>query len=164
MLDAAKAPVILMGGGVILAEAEKELVELAELLQIPVITTYMAKGRPARGPSAQCRPCGYPGRPADRQPGDASTVTLSSASAAASPTAHTGRAGCLSRRPQVHPYRHRTHPAEPGVTPDLGIVSDAKLAIEALLAGARRRGMKPVSDRAKELPALKAPAAPQDRL
>ena len=33
-----------MGGGVILADAVKECIEFAEYMQIPVITTYMAKG------------------------------------------------------------------------------------------------------------------------
>jgi tartronate-semialdehyde synthase len=44
LLDEAKNPVIIMGGGVILAKAEKALVEFAEYMDIPVITTYMAKG------------------------------------------------------------------------------------------------------------------------
>ena len=44
MLKAAKKPVMLMGGGVVLADATAECVELAEKLNIPVITTYMAKG------------------------------------------------------------------------------------------------------------------------
>ncbi|MDR1863920.1 MAG: glyoxylate carboligase, partial [Treponema sp.] len=44
LLDGAKNPVIIMGGGVILAQAEKALVEFAEYMDIPVITTYMAKG------------------------------------------------------------------------------------------------------------------------
>jgi tartronate-semialdehyde synthase len=44
MLDEAKNPVIIMGGGVILAKAENKLVEFAEYMEIPVITTYMAKG------------------------------------------------------------------------------------------------------------------------
>jgi tartronate-semialdehyde synthase len=44
MLDEAKNPVIIMGGGVILANAEKALIEFAEYMNIPVITTYMAKG------------------------------------------------------------------------------------------------------------------------
>ena len=44
MLSEASKPVIIMGGGVILAECEKELVTLAERLNVPVVTTYMAKG------------------------------------------------------------------------------------------------------------------------
>jgi tartronate-semialdehyde synthase len=44
LLDETKNPVIIMGGGVILAKAEKKLIEFAEYMSIPVITTYMAKG------------------------------------------------------------------------------------------------------------------------
>jgi len=44
LLDDAKNPVIVMGGGVILSRAEKALLEFAEYMSLPVITTYMAKG------------------------------------------------------------------------------------------------------------------------
>lgn len=44
LLCKAKNPVILMGGGVIEANAVDDCIRLAEMLQIPVITTYMAKG------------------------------------------------------------------------------------------------------------------------
>jgi tartronate-semialdehyde synthase len=44
LLDEAKSPVMIMGGGVILSRAEKALLEFAEYMSLPVITTYMAKG------------------------------------------------------------------------------------------------------------------------
>lgn len=44
LLDEAKNPVIIMGGGVILSKTEKELLSFAEYMTIPIITTYMAKG------------------------------------------------------------------------------------------------------------------------
>ncbi len=44
LIQASSAPVMIMGGGVTLAEAESEAIELAESLGLPVITTYMAKG------------------------------------------------------------------------------------------------------------------------
>ena len=40
----AKAPVMIVGGGVILSEATSDAIAVAEYLRIPVITTYMAKG------------------------------------------------------------------------------------------------------------------------
>jgi tartronate-semialdehyde synthase len=43
-LNGARNPLIIMGGGVILAGAEKRLLEFAEYLDIPVALTYMAKG------------------------------------------------------------------------------------------------------------------------
>ena len=39
-----RRPVLYVGGGVIKANASKELFQLAELLQIPVVTTLMARG------------------------------------------------------------------------------------------------------------------------
>jgi acetolactate synthase-1/2/3 large subunit len=41
---AAKKPVLYVGGGVIKSHASKELLQLAELTQIPVVTTLMARG------------------------------------------------------------------------------------------------------------------------
>lgn len=43
MLQAAQKPVLLVGGGVVLANAGEELLELAELLEIPVVSTLMGK-------------------------------------------------------------------------------------------------------------------------
>jgi tartronate-semialdehyde synthase len=44
MLLKADRPILMMGGGVMLARASQPFVELAEYLQIPVIPTYMAEG------------------------------------------------------------------------------------------------------------------------
>jgi tartronate-semialdehyde synthase len=44
MLLKAERPILMMGGGVMLARASAQFVELAEYLQIPVIPTYMAEG------------------------------------------------------------------------------------------------------------------------
>lgn len=44
LIEAAKAPVLYVGGGVIKANASEELRELAELTGIPVVTTLMARG------------------------------------------------------------------------------------------------------------------------
>jgi tartronate-semialdehyde synthase len=44
MILEAERPVLMPGGGVIISEAADELVELAEYLQVPVSPTYMGKG------------------------------------------------------------------------------------------------------------------------
>ncbi|MFP2061110.1 MULTISPECIES: acetolactate synthase large subunit [Corynebacterium] len=44
MIAAAKRPVLYIGGGVIKADASKELVEFAEQTGVPVVTTLMARG------------------------------------------------------------------------------------------------------------------------
>ncbi|WP_241387068.1 acetolactate synthase large subunit [Rhodococcus sp. CH91] len=54
----AKNPVLYVGGGVIKAEASPELLELAELTGIPVVTTLMARGA---FPDSHNLHCGMPG-------------------------------------------------------------------------------------------------------
>jgi acetolactate synthase-1/2/3 large subunit len=44
LINAAKRPVLYVGGGVLKAQASAELMELAELTSIPVVTTLMARG------------------------------------------------------------------------------------------------------------------------
>jgi tartronate-semialdehyde synthase len=44
MILEAERPILMPGGGVIIADASRELVELAEYLQVPVSPTYMGKG------------------------------------------------------------------------------------------------------------------------
>ena len=44
IINTARAPLILAGNGVIRGAASKELAQLAERVQIPVVTTFMAKG------------------------------------------------------------------------------------------------------------------------
>ena len=44
MILEAERPILMPGGGVIIAEASEELVEFAEYLQVPVNPTYMGKG------------------------------------------------------------------------------------------------------------------------
>ena len=44
MITEAKRPVLYVGGGVIKADAARELKELAELTGAPVVTTLMARG------------------------------------------------------------------------------------------------------------------------
>ena len=44
MLLSAERPIILAGGGVIISSAFAELQSIAELLMIPVVTTFKGKG------------------------------------------------------------------------------------------------------------------------
>ncbi len=58
MINAASHPVLYVGGGVIKANASEELLELAELTDIPVVTTLMARGA---FPDSHRQHCGMPG-------------------------------------------------------------------------------------------------------
>ena len=43
LLQEADRPIIMVGGGVVLGDASEELMELAKLLEIPVVSTLMGK-------------------------------------------------------------------------------------------------------------------------
>jgi acetolactate synthase-1/2/3 large subunit len=58
LMGAAKRPVFYVGGGVIKAAASAELLRLAELTGIPVVTTLMARGA---FPDSHPQHCGMPG-------------------------------------------------------------------------------------------------------
>jgi acetolactate synthase I/II/III large subunit len=58
LMCAAKQPVLYVGGGVLKAEATAELLELAELTGIPVVTTLMARGA---FPDSHAQHVGMPG-------------------------------------------------------------------------------------------------------
>ena len=58
LIHAAQRPVLYVGGGVIKAEASAELLELAELTGIPVVTTLMARGA---FPDSHAQHLGMPG-------------------------------------------------------------------------------------------------------
>ena len=44
LLEDARRPILYVGGGVVTSEASDELIRLADLMQIPVVTTLMGKG------------------------------------------------------------------------------------------------------------------------
>ncbi|OFJ54683.1 acetolactate synthase large subunit [Mycolicibacterium grossiae] len=58
LIAAARKPVLYVGGGVIRADASAELLELAELTGIPVVTTLMARGA---FPDSHAQNMGMPG-------------------------------------------------------------------------------------------------------
>jgi len=155
MLLEAKNPIVIMGGGVILSGAEKECVEFAEYMSIPVITTYMAKGGiPAKHPLNAGHMGIQVGAPLGNKMFMESDVILGIGCRFTD--RHTGDIKVYtSNRKFIHVD---IEPTQIGriFEPDVGIVSDAKYAIKALIEEVKSRGVniKP-SDRVKGLPELR---------
>ncbi|HWZ74859.1 MAG TPA: sulfoacetaldehyde acetyltransferase [Casimicrobiaceae bacterium] len=61
LLAGAKFPVILCGGGVVMGDAERETIELAELLQAPVANSYLHNDSFPASHALWCGPLGYQG-------------------------------------------------------------------------------------------------------
>ena len=61
LLAAAKFPVILCGGGVVMGDGAQEAIELAELLQAPVANSYLHNDSFPSGHPLWCGPLGYQG-------------------------------------------------------------------------------------------------------
>jgi tartronate-semialdehyde synthase len=136
MFLAAERPVLMPGGGVIIADASEELVELAEYLQVPVSPTYMGKGAiPENHPLYM----GIVGLQTSQRYANAlfleSDLVVGIGNCWAE--RHTGDLNVYRRdRKFVH---IDIDPRQIGrvFPPDLAVVSDAKLALEALLQTAR---------------------------
>ncbi|GAA2808719.1 glyoxylate carboligase [Saccharopolyspora taberi] len=137
LLEADK-PLILAGGGVILGEAHEKLRELAELLGVPVQTTLMGKGS---FPEDHELFAGMTGIQTSQRYGNQSFMEsdLVLALGARFGDRHTGALDVYrGDRKFIHVD---IEPTQLGKVfgPDLGIVSDTGLFLDALLETARRR-------------------------
>ncbi|OWJ68462.1 glyoxylate carboligase [Inquilinus limosus] len=138
MLLAAEKPLIVAGGGIINAEASDLLVEFAELVNVPVVPTLMGWGTI---PDDHPLNAGMVGLQTQHRYGNAtflqSDVVLGIGNRWAN--RHTGSTEVYTKgRKFIHVD---IEPTQIGrvFCPDLGIVADAKLALEALIAEARGR-------------------------
>jgi tartronate-semialdehyde synthase len=141
MLLAAEKPVMLLGGGVILADACQEFVALAEALQAPVVTSYMGKsGIPWNHPLM----AGHVGIQCNTRSGNQVFLdsTLVLAVGARFNDRHTGDTKVYKgSRKFIHVD---VDPGQLGknIPPDLGICADAKVTLQALLEEVKRRKVK----------------------
>ncbi len=141
LLLEAQKPVMLLGGGVIIADACREFLAVAEALQIPVVTSYMGKsGIPWNHPLM----AGQVGIQCNTRSGNKvfldSTVVF--AVGARFNDRHTGDVGVYKgNRKFIHVD---VDPAQLGknIAPDLGICADAKLTLAALQAEIQKRHIK----------------------
>jgi len=155
MINEAKNPTLIMGGGVVLAGATKECVQFAEMMQLPVITTYMAKGGiPAQHPLHAGHAGIQVGQPIGNKVFLESDLIIGIGCRFTD--RHTGNVAVYKgTRKFIH---INVEPKEIGkiFQPDLGIVSDAKYALDALIAVAKTEGTRASDPRIAALPALRA--------
>src|SRR3990170_185864 len=138
MMMAAQRPLIFSGGGVINADASDLLVELAELTQTPVIPTLMGWGSI---PDDHPLNAGMMGLQTQHRYGNATFLKSDFVLGIGNRWAnrHTGSTSVYTKgRTFVHVD---VEPTQIGRVfgPDLGIVADARLALEALVESARAR-------------------------
>ncbi|WP_370368505.1 glyoxylate carboligase [Catenulispora sp. GP43] len=140
MLLAAERPLILAGGGVIIADAAPELRELVAYLGIPVQVTLMGKGAVDEDDPLYA---GMTGVQTSQRYGNASFLEsdLVLAVGARFGDRHTGALDVYrGERKFIHVDIESTQLGRV-FEPDLGIVSDAKLFLRSLLAAAKARGV-----------------------
>ncbi|MHC5227650.1 thiamine pyrophosphate-dependent enzyme [Enterococcus sp. LJL99] len=155
MIEKSKAPVIIMGGGVILSHAEKELIGFAEMLDIPVITTYMAKGGiPVDHPLNAGHAGIQVGQPIGNKYFLESDLVIGIGNRFTD--RHTGNLDVYREgRKFIHMDIEKGQIGKV-FAPDLGIVSDAKIGVNALTEEAKKRGLQPINkQRATDLPGLR---------
>jgi len=147
-----KAPILVLGGGVILSEATAEFRALAEYLSIPVIMTYMGKGGlPSHHPLCAGHAGIQVGGPMGNHTFLESDLVIGVGCRFTD--RHTGQLNVyVGNRKFIH---IDISPSQIGnvIPAEVGIVADAKAALIALLEEARRRGYHPEpSERVKNLP------------
>jgi tartronate-semialdehyde synthase len=138
LLTAAQKPLIVAGGGIINADAADRLVELAELLNVPVVPTLMGWGAI---PDDHRLTAGMVGLQTSHKYGNATFLESDFVIGIGNRWAnrHTGSIGKYTEgRTFVHVD---IEPTQIGrvFSPDFGIVSDAGHALDALLEVARER-------------------------
>lgn len=156
LLKQAKAPVMIMGGGVVLSDAVKECTEFAEYMQMPVITTYMAKGgMPINHPLNAGHMGIQVGSPLCNKIFLESDVVLGIGCRFAD--RHTGDLKVYTGNRKFIHIDIEPKQINKILKAEIGIVSDAKLALRALLDEVRAAGApQKTSERVRNLPQLRA--------
>lgn len=153
MLLAAENPLILMGGGVIEAGATADLVRFAEIMQIPVATTWMAKGGiPTHHPLNVGHPGIQCGQPLGNKAMLESDVVLAIGNRFSD--RHTGELNVYRGSRKFIHINIEAREIGKIFAPDLGIVSDAKDAVMKLLDRAEKLGRQVGSQRVSQIPEL----------
>ena len=138
MLCAAERPLLVAGGGIINADASELLVELAELLQVPVIPTLMGWGAI---PDDHPLMAGMAGLQTAHRYGNATLLDSDFVLGIGNRWANRWTGGLDVFRAGRTFVHVDVEPTQIGrvFAPDYGIVSDARAALELFVAAARDR-------------------------
>jgi tartronate-semialdehyde synthase len=142
LLDGAERPVIVAGGGIINADACTELVELAELLDVPVIPTLMGWGAI---PDDHPLMAGMAGLQTAHRYGNATLLASDLVLGIGNRWANRHTGGLDVYRAGRRFVHVDIEPTQIGrvFAPDYGVISDAGAFLRELLAAARTRAERP---------------------
>lgn len=154
MIKEAKTPALIMGGGVVLSDAVNECIQFAEKMNLPVITTYMAKGAM---PEDHPLNAGHAGIQVGQPIGN--KIFLDSDLIIGIGCRFTDRhTGDLSVYRGDRKFIHiniEESEFDKVLTTDLNIHSDAKFALEGLIGEANKLEIAEPAARVLELPELR---------
>ncbi|MCV7028797.1 glyoxylate carboligase [Mycobacterium sherrisii] len=138
MLCSAQRPLIIAGGGIINADASALLIELAEVLNVPVVPTLMGWGTI---PDDHRLAAGMVGLQTAHRYGNATLLESDFVMGIGNRWANRHTGGLETYRRGRRFVHIDIEPTQIGrvFSPDFGIVSDAKAALELLVAAARER-------------------------
>ncbi len=155
LLKESRNPVIIMGGGCFISECSEKVVALAEKLQIPVLTTYMAKGGIPENHPLNAGHVGIQvGQPIGNHVFLESDLVLAIGNRFSD--RHTGDLKTYTGDRKFIHINIESSQIGMVFEPTLGIVSDASLAVDALLDEIDAQGVGPIhSERVDSLPEMR---------
>jgi acetolactate synthase-1/2/3 large subunit len=140
VLSQAKKPVFLIGGGVNIAHAQKEMTQLAEITGVPVITTIMGKGSIATNHSLYVGNIGIHGNYASNHAISECDVLFSIGTRFNDRI--TGKISEFAKNATIIHIDIDPASISRNIVVNIPIVADAKAAIEKLLEGAKHLDIK----------------------
>lgn len=140
MIMEAERPIMLLGGGVILADACEEFVAVAEALRLPVVTTYMGKSGIAWNHPLMA---GHVGTQCNTPSGNRIFLdsSLVFAVGARFNDRHTGNTETYKGNRKFIHVDVCASAMGRNIMPELGIWADAKLTLRTMLDEIRNRGL-----------------------
>ena len=141
----ASRPVLYAGGGVLSARATAELTALAEALELPVAHTLMGKGCLHHDHPLLLGQTGFWGTPISNDKCRTADVILAIGTRLAEANSSSWDTRFTFEMPPTRLIHIDADPAEIGrnYPTEIGVVADAKLALEALVAAAKGRTHRP---------------------